>query len=80
MRRGISIIEQDIFLFSRSISENIAFGKPGATQAEIEIAARQPRRTSSSPPSRTATRPSSAIGGLRFQEAKGSDLLLPGRF
>jgi ATP-binding cassette, subfamily B, bacterial len=39
LRRNISIIEQDIFLFSRSISENIAFGKPGASQEEIEIAA-----------------------------------------
>jgi ATP-binding cassette subfamily B protein len=40
LRRQISIIEQDIFLFSRSIAENIAFGKPGATQEEIEDAAR----------------------------------------
>ncbi len=40
LRRQISIIEQDIFLFSRTIAENIAFGKPGATQAEIEAAAR----------------------------------------
>jgi ATP-binding cassette subfamily B protein len=40
LRRQISIIEQDIFLFSRSIADNIAFGKPGATQAEIEAAAR----------------------------------------
>ena len=40
LRRNISIIEQDIFLFSTSISENIAFGKPGATQAEIERAAK----------------------------------------
>ena len=40
LRRQISIIEQDIFLFSRTIAENIAFGKPGATQAEIEEAAR----------------------------------------
>ena len=40
LRRSISIIEQDIFLFSRSIAENIAFGKPGATQAEIENAAK----------------------------------------
>jgi ATP-binding cassette, subfamily B, bacterial len=39
IRRAISIIEQDIFLFSRSISENISFGKPGATQDEIETAA-----------------------------------------
>jgi ATP-binding cassette subfamily B protein len=40
LRRQISIIEQDIFLFSRTIAENIAFGAPGATQAEIEAAAR----------------------------------------
>ena len=40
LRQQISIIEQDLFLFSRSISENIAFGRPDATQAEIEDAAR----------------------------------------
>ncbi len=40
LRRQISIIEQDIFLFGRSIAENIAFGRPGATQIEIEEAAR----------------------------------------
>jgi ATP-binding cassette subfamily B protein len=39
LRSQISIIEQDIFLFSRSISDNIAFGKPGATQAVVETAA-----------------------------------------
>jgi ATP-binding cassette subfamily B protein len=36
LRRRISIIEQDIFLFSRKISENIAFGDPGADQETIE--------------------------------------------
>jgi ATP-binding cassette subfamily B protein len=40
LRGCISMIEQDIFLFSRSIAENIAFGKPDATQEEIEAAAR----------------------------------------
>lgn len=40
LRRQISIIEQDIFLFSSSIAENIAFGKPNASQDEIEAAAR----------------------------------------
>ena len=39
LRRGVSIIEQDIFLFSRSIAENIAFGAPRASQAEITRAA-----------------------------------------
>jgi ATP-binding cassette subfamily B protein len=40
LRRQVSIIEQDIFLFSRSISENIAFGVPDSTQEEIETAAK----------------------------------------
>ena len=39
LRQQISIIEQDIFLFSRSIADNIAFGKPGAMREEIESAA-----------------------------------------
>lgn len=40
LRSGIGKIEQDIFLFSRSIAENIAFGRPSATRAEVEAAAR----------------------------------------
>ena len=39
LRSQISIIEQDIFLFSRSIAANIAFGNPAASAAEIEQAA-----------------------------------------
>jgi len=40
LRSQISIIEQDVFLFSRKIGENIAFGRPEATQDQIEAAAR----------------------------------------
>lgn len=40
LRRQISIIEQDIYLFSRTVAENIAFGCPDATQADIEEAAK----------------------------------------
>jgi ATP-binding cassette subfamily B protein len=39
LRSQISMIEQDIFLFSRSIADNIAFGKPGATRDEVLYAA-----------------------------------------
>jgi len=39
LRSQISMIEQDIFLFSRSIADNIAFGKPGATREEVIAAA-----------------------------------------
>ncbi len=35
LRRQISIIEQDIFLFSRSIAENVAFGYPSATREDV---------------------------------------------
>jgi ATP-binding cassette, subfamily B, bacterial len=41
LRSQISKIEQDIFLFSRSIAENIAFGRPDATQEDIEQAAKE---------------------------------------
>jgi ATP-binding cassette subfamily B protein len=40
LRQQISIIEQDVYLFSRTIAGNIAFGCPDASQAEIEAAAR----------------------------------------
>jgi ATP-binding cassette subfamily B protein len=40
LRSQISIIEQDVFLFSRSVADNIAFGKPGASRQEIETSAR----------------------------------------
>ncbi len=40
LRRQISIIEQDVFLFSRTIAENIAFGRKDATPEQIEAAAR----------------------------------------
>jgi ATP-binding cassette subfamily B protein len=41
LRSQISVIEQDVFLFSRSVGENIAFGRAEAAQGEIEEAARQ---------------------------------------
>ena len=41
LREQISIIEQDVFLFSRSIAQNIAFGQPSAPEAAIQLAAGQ---------------------------------------
>lgn len=40
LRRQIAVIEQDPFLFSRSVAENIAFGRPEASRPEVEDAAR----------------------------------------
>ena len=41
LRNQISIIEQDVFLFSRSIADNIAFGKQNASREEIITAAKE---------------------------------------
>jgi ATP-binding cassette, subfamily B, bacterial len=41
LRSQISKIEQDVFLFSRTLSENIAFGAPDTPQEQIEVAARE---------------------------------------
>ncbi|MBN1956378.1 MAG: ABC transporter ATP-binding protein [Anaerolineae bacterium] len=41
LRSQVSTIEQDVFLFSRTLAENIAFGCGDATQAAIERAARE---------------------------------------
>jgi ABC-type multidrug transport system fused ATPase/permease subunit len=40
LRRSIGIVSQDPFLFSASVRENIAFGAPNATDADVERAAR----------------------------------------
>jgi ATP-binding cassette subfamily B protein len=40
LRKSIGYVPQDTFLFSDTIRENIAFGKRGATEKEIEKAAR----------------------------------------
>jgi len=40
LRSQISMIEQDIFLFSRTIGENVAFGRPDAGPLEVEGAAK----------------------------------------
>jgi ATP-binding cassette subfamily B protein len=40
LRREIGVIAQDPFLFSATVRENIAFGRPDATDEEVERAAR----------------------------------------
>ena len=40
-RKNIGIVPQEIILFGGTIRENIGYGKPGATDEEIEEAARQ---------------------------------------
>ncbi|MNU36696.1 putative multidrug export ATP-binding/permease protein [compost metagenome] len=40
LRSQIAIVQQEPVLFHRTLAENIAYARPGATQAEIEQAAR----------------------------------------
>jgi ATP-binding cassette, subfamily B, bacterial len=40
LRRSIGVVFEDSFLFSDSITANIAFGRPDASAAEVETAAR----------------------------------------
>ncbi|MBD5560001.1 MAG: ABC transporter ATP-binding protein [Clostridia bacterium] len=40
LRGSIGIVQQDVYLFNGTIGDNIAYGRPGASQSEIEAAAR----------------------------------------
>jgi ABC-type multidrug transport system fused ATPase/permease subunit len=41
LRAQMALVPQEVLLFGGSIAENIAYGKPGASQAEIEAASRR---------------------------------------
>ena len=43
LRRSIGIVPQDTVLFNDTVAYNIAYGRPGATQSEVEQAARAAR-------------------------------------
>lgn len=46
LRRQIGLVSQDVFLFGGTLRENIAYGRLGATEAEIREAAAQAQLTS----------------------------------
>lgn len=39
LRRNIGIVQQDVYLFSGSVYDNIVYGRPGASREEVEMAA-----------------------------------------
>jgi ABC-type multidrug transport system fused ATPase/permease subunit len=41
LRRAVAVVSDDPFLFSATVAENIAYGRPEASEAEIEQAARR---------------------------------------
>ncbi|HEX9593333.1 MAG TPA: lipid A export permease/ATP-binding protein MsbA [bacterium] len=40
LRRQVAVVGQDTFLFDATVRDNIAYGRPGASAAEVEAAAR----------------------------------------
>ena len=40
LREAIGVVQQDVYLFAGTVYENIAYGKPGATMAEVIEAAK----------------------------------------
>ncbi|MCX5496584.1 ABC transporter ATP-binding protein [Kaistia dalseonensis] len=40
LRRNIGIVQQDVYLFAGTVMENLRYGRPDATDAEVEAAAR----------------------------------------
>ena len=43
LRRQVAIVQQEVFLFAATLKENIAYGRPDATDEEIEAAAKLAR-------------------------------------
>ena len=70
--RAIGLVPQETVLFGASARENIRYGRPGASDAEIEAAARAAGPTSSSARCRRATTRSSASAARGSPAASGS--------
>ena len=41
LRRNVGVVQQDVYLFAGTVYENIRYGKPDASQAEISAAAKR---------------------------------------
>jgi len=41
LRRNIGVVQQDVYLFAGTVADNIRYGKPGASPADIIAAAKQ---------------------------------------
>ena len=72
LRAGFGVVNQDTYLFHGTAAENIRFGKPDASDAEVEAAARRPTPTVSLPACRWATTPSSASAASASPAASAS--------
>ena len=61
------MVQQDVYLFSGTIAENIEYGRPGASREDVIAAGKTRRRAlNSSPNWKTATIPTSANTACGF--------------
>jgi ABC-type multidrug transport system fused ATPase/permease subunit len=72
LRAQVGFVLQETVLFRGTIRENIAYGRPGASDDEIVAAARSPMPTSSSAACRMATTPWWASAATRCPAASAS--------
>ncbi len=72
LRGAIGLVSQEVSLFDDTVRANIAYGRFGASEAEIVAAARAPRPTISSARCRKATTRWSASTASSFRAASAS--------
>ena len=72
LRRHIALVPQDTAIFGMSVRDNIRFGRPDATDAEIERAAEDAAAACSSARCRKATTRRSASAASRCRAASAS--------
>ena len=80
LRSQIGMVQQDVYLFSGTIRENIAYGKPGATMDEIVEAAKRANIHDFIEELRTAMIPSWENAAPAFPEDRSSVSLSPVSF
>ena len=72
LRRAIGIVQQDVFLFADTIRENIRYGRPDATDEEVEQAAHRRSCWRISGPCLRASTPMWGSGGPCSPAARSS--------
>jgi ATP-binding cassette subfamily B protein len=78
VRRSIGYVGQDVFLFQGTVRENLAYGRPDATDEELEQAARLAEAHEFIQGLRTATARSSGSGARSCPAASASGCRSPG--
>ena len=77
LRQAVGIVQQDVFLFARSIRDNIALGDETAPDEALREAAKKPMPPPLSRPCQKAMTVMSANGASSCRAVKNSDWPLP---